>query len=253
MNPDRIVIGQDDDKSGRIVETTYHTFNAPIYRVSLNTAEFIKYLSNTMLATLISFANEQSLIARSIGNIDIKKAFQVLHLDRRWSGAPANMTSYVFPGCGFGGYCLPKDTMALVSQALKNSYTPELLTSTLKVNEAIKEFVVSDVERIVEKNENIGILGLAFKPNSNDIRDTPAKAIIQGLLQKGYKNIIAYDPMANEEFKEVYGFPIQYSPNLSSLLSMVNHVVILTAWDEFIKNEESIKKKNVFDYRFIYQ
>ena len=252
MNPDRIVIGQDDDKSGQIVETIYQTFNAPIYRVSLNTAEFIKYLSNTMLATLISFANEQSLIARSIGNIDIKKAFQVLHLDRRWSGAPANMSSYVFPGCGFGGYCLPKDTMALVSQSLKNSYTPELLTSTLKVNEAIKEFVVSDVERKVEKNENIGILGLAFKQNSNDIRDTPAKAIIQGLLQKGYTNIIAYDPMANEEFKEVYGFPIQYSPNLSSLLSMVNHVVILTAWDEFIKNEESIKKKNVFDYRYIY-
>ncbi|QIZ06091.1 UDP-glucose/GDP-mannose dehydrogenase family protein [Priestia megaterium] len=252
MNPDRIVIGQDDDKSGKIVETIYQTFNAPIYRVSLNTAEFIKYLSNTMLATLISFANEQSLIARSIGNIDIKKAFQVLHLDRRWSGAPANMSSYIFPGCGFGGYCLPKDTMALVSQSLKNSYTPELLTSTLKVNEAIKEFVVIDVERKVEKNENIGILGLAFKPNSNDIRDTPAKAIIQGLLQKGYTNIIAYDPMANEEFKEVYGFPIQYSPNLSSLLSMVNHVVILTAWDEFIKNEESIKKKNVFDYRYIY-
>ncbi|MBT2735319.1 UDP-glucose/GDP-mannose dehydrogenase family protein [Bacillus sp. ISL-7] len=252
MNPDRIVIGQDDDKSGQIVEKIYQTFNAPIYLVSLNTAEFIKYLSNTMLATLISFANEQSLIARSIGNIDIKKAFQVLHLDRRWSGAPANMSSYVFPGCGFGGYCLPKDTMALVSQSLKNSYTPELLTSTLKVNEAIKEFVVSDVERKVEKNENIGILGLAFKPNSNDIRDTPAKAIIQGLLQKGYTNIIAYDPMANEEFKEVYGFPIQYSPNLSSLLSMVNHVVILTAWDEFIKNEESIKKKNVFDYRYIF-
>jgi UDPglucose 6-dehydrogenase len=252
MNPDRIVIGQNDDKSGQIVEKIYQTFNAPIYRVSLNTAEFIKYLSNTMLATLISFANEQSLIARSIGNIDIKKAFQVLHLDKRWSGAPANMSSYVFPGCGFGGYCLPKDTMALVSQSLKNSYTPELLTSTLKVNEAIKEFVVSDVERKVEKNENIGILGLAFKPNSNDIRDTPAKAIIQGLLQKGYTNIIAYDPMANEEFKEVYGFPIQYSPNLSSLLSMVNHVVILTAWDEFSKNEESIKKKNVFDYRYIY-
>jgi len=252
MNPDRIVVGQEDDKSGRILETIYQIFNAPIYQVSLNTAEFIKYLSNTMLATLISFANEQSLIARSIGNIDIKRAFQVLHLDRRWSGAPANMSSYVFPGCGFGGYCLPKDTMALVSQSLKNSYTPELLTSTLKVNEAIKEFVVIDIERKVEKNENIGILGLAFKPNSNDIRDTPAKAIIQGLLQKGYTNIIAYDPMANEEFKEANGFPIQYSPNLSSLLSMVDHVVILTAWDEFTKNEESIKKKNVFDYRYIY-
>ncbi|AGK53553.1 putative UDP-glucose 6-dehydrogenase [Bacillus sp. 1NLA3E] len=252
MNPDRVVIGQEEEKSGQVVETIYQAFNAPIYRVTLNTAEFIKYLSNTMLATLISFANEQSLIAKSIGNIDIKKAFQVLHLDRRWIGAPANMTSYVFPGCGFGGYCLPKDTMALVSQSLKNSYTPELLKSALKVNETIKEFVVSDVAKKVDVNENIGILGLAFKPNSNDIRDTPSKAIIQGLLQKGYKNIIAYDPMANEEFKEVYGLPIEYSPTLKALLSRVNHVVILTSWDEFIKNKESIKKKNVFDYRYIY-
>jgi UDPglucose 6-dehydrogenase len=253
MNPDRIVIGQEDDKSGQIIEAIYLPFNAPIYRVTLNTAEYIKYLSNTLLATLISFANEQSLIARSIGEIDIKNAFQVLHQDRRWVGTPANMTSYVFPGCGFGGYCLPKDTMALVSQALKNSYTPDLLRSALKVNETIKEFVVSDVASKVEKNENIGILGLAFKPNSNDIRDTPAKTIIQGLLQKGYKNIIAYDPMANEEFKEAYGFPIEYSPTLPSLLSSVDHVVILTAWDEFIKNEESIKKKNVYDYRYIYR
>jgi UDPglucose 6-dehydrogenase len=253
MNPDRIVIGQEDEKSGKIVETIYHPFNAPIYRVTLNTAEYIKYLSNTLLATLISFANEQSLIAKSIGEIDIKNAFKVLHLDRRWFGSPANMTSYAFPGCGFGGYCLPKDTMALVSQSLKNSYTPELLRSVLKVNETIKEFVVCDVVSKAEENEYIGILGLAFKPNSNDIRDTPAKAIIQGLLQKGYKNIIAYDPMANEEFKEAYGLPIEYAPNLPSLLSRVDHVVIVTAWDEFIKNEESIKKKNVIDYRYIYQ
>ena len=253
MNPDRIVIGQEDEKSGQIVETIYHPFNAPIYRVTLNTAEYIKYLSNTLLATLISFANEQSLIAKSIGEIDIKNAFKVLHLDRRWFGSPANMTSYAFPGCGFGGYCLPKDTMALVSQSLKNSYTPELLRSVLKVNETIKEFVVCDVVSKAEENEYIGILGLAFKPNSNDIRDTPAKAIIQGLLQKGYKNIIAYDPMANEEFKEAYGLPIEYAPNLPSLLSRVDHVVIVTAWDEFIKNEESIKKKNVIDYRYIYQ
>lgn len=253
MNPDRIVIGQEDEKSGQIVETIYHPFNAPIYRVTLNTAEYIKYLSNTLLATLISFANEQSLIAKSIGEIDIKNAFKVLHLDRRWFGSPANMTSYAFPGCGFGGYCLPKDTMALVSQSLKNSYSPELLRSVLKVNETIKEFVVYDVVSKAEENEYIGILGLAFKPNSNDIRDTPAKAIIQGLLQKGYKNIIAYDPMANEEFKEAYGLPIEYAPNLPSLLSRVDHVVIVTAWDEFIKNEESIKKKNVIDYRYIYQ
>ncbi|MGJ7913605.1 UDP-glucose dehydrogenase family protein [Neobacillus sp. LXY-1] len=252
MNPDRIVIGQEEDKSGQYVESIYQSFNVPIYRVSLNTAEFIKYLSNTLLATLISFANEQSLIAKYIGDIDIKKSFQVLHLDKRWFGAPSNMTSYVYPGCGFGGYCLPKDTMALVNQALKNSYSPELLKGTLNVNETMKEFVVNDVAGKVTEKEHIGILGLAFKPNSNDIRDTPAKSIIDGLLRKGYKNIIAYDPMAIEEFKEAYSLPIEYSSDLKSLLAKVNHVVILTAWDEFLLNQESIKKKNVFDYRYIY-
>lgn len=253
MNPDRIVIGQEEDKSGKIVESIYQSFNAPIYRVSLNSAEFIKYLSNSLLATLISFANEQSLIAKFIGDIDIKKSFQVLHLDKRWFGAPAKMTSYVYPGCGFGGYCLPKDTMALVNQALKHSYSPELLKGTLKVNETMKEFVVNDVAGKVMEKEHIGILGLAFKPNTNDIRDTPAKSIIEGLLQKGYKNIIAYDPMAIEEFKEAYSLPIGYSSNLKSLLEKVNHVVILTAWDEFSLNKESIKKKKVFDYRYIYE
>ncbi len=252
MNPDRIVIGQEENTSGQIVENVYQSFNAPIYRVSLNTAEFIKYLSNTLLATLISFANEQSLIARSIGDIEIKKAFQVLHRDKRWFGTPANMTSYVYPGCGFGGYCLPKDTMALVSQAIKNSYSPELLKSTLKVNETIKEFVVNDIGEKTNRNDSIGILGLAFKPNSNDIRDTPAKVIIEGLMRRGYHNIIAYDPMSIEEFKGAYSLPIEYSSSLQSLLMKVDHIVILTAWDEFINSEESIKMKNVFDYRYIY-
>ncbi len=251
-NPDRIVIGQGDEKSGEIVEKLYESFDAPIYRVSLNTAEFIKYLSNTLLATLISFANEQSLIAKSIGDIDIKEAFQVLHLDKRWFGTPAKMTSYVYPGCGFGGYCLPKDTLALISQSVKHDYSPDLLISTLKVNETIKKYVVRDIVEKVKKDEAIGILGLAFKPNSNDIRDTPAKPIIDGLLEKGYKNIIAYDPLATKEFSEAYGLPIEYSSNVQSLLSKVNHVVILTAWDEFKQNENAIKARNVFDYRYIY-
>ncbi|OLO26875.1 UDP-glucose 6-dehydrogenase [Alkalihalophilus pseudofirmus] len=252
MQPDRIVIGQEDDRSGEIVERIYETFNAPIFRVSLNTAEFIKYLSNTLLATLISFANEQSLIAKSLGEINIKKAFQVLHLDKRWFGSPAKMSSYVYPGCGFGGYCLPKDTMALVSLALKNSYSPDVLNSTLKVNETVKNFVVNDIVEKVEEKQNIGILGLAFKPNSNDVRDTPTKGIIEGLLQKGYKNLIAFDPMAMEEFKEAYDLPVKYSQNLETLLLRVDYVVILTAWNEFIQNEIIIKEKKVFDYRYLF-
>ena len=252
MNPDRIVIGLEDDKSEELMKKIYEPFDASAYLVSLNTAEFIKYLSNTLLATLISFSNEQSLIARSIGDIDIKEAFQILHLDKRWFGAPAKMTSYVFPGCGFGGYCLPKDTRALVSQSLQKSYSPELLKSTLKVNHSIKEHVVEDVSRKAGSKDKIGILGLSFKPNSNDVRETPAKAIIEGLLQKGYRSIFAYDPMAVGEFNSAYNLPIEYAPTLETLLSEVEHVVILTAWDEFIDYEKFIKEKNVFDYRYIY-
>lgn len=251
MYPDRIVIGHEDEKSGDMVEKIYRCFHAPIYRVTLNTAEFIKYLSNTLLATLISFANEQSIIAKSIGGIDIKKAFQVLHMDKRWFGTPAKMSSYVFPGCGFGGYCLPKDTSALVSQSLKNSYSPEILKSVLKVNEDMKEIVVNEIVEKTEEKENIGILGLAFKPNTNDIRDTPAKAIIECLIDRGYGNITAYDPMAMEEFKQAYDLEIEYCPSLNSLITKADHIVILTAWDEFMWNEELIKTKNVFDYRYI--
>lgn len=252
LDPDRIVIGEDDKKSGQLLEDVYQVFNAPIYRVTLNTAEFIKYLSNTFLATMISYANEQSLIARSIGNIDIKKAFQVLHLDKRWSGNPAAMTSYVFPGCGFGGYCLPKDTKALIDQSIVNSFTPSILESVLMVNEAMKDYLVTDVIKKVGPTEKIGILGLAFKPNSNDVRDTPAKAIIKHFLDRGYGNIIAYDPMATSEFKETYQLSIEYAASLKSLLSQVNYVVVITAWDEFIKNEELIQEKIVFDYRYIF-
>lgn len=251
MYPDRVVIGQEDEKSGEKVEEIYRCFHAPIYRVSLNTAEFIKYLSNTLLASLISFSNEQSIIAKLIGDIDIKKAFQVLHMDKRWFGTPAKMSTYVFPGCGFGGYCLPKDTAALVTQSLQNSYSPELLKSVLTVNEKMKDFVVNEIVEKTKTEEKIGILGLAFKPNTNDIRLTPSKGIIESLLNRGYKNIMAYDPMAMEEFKLAYGLAIDYSSSLSSLLSEVDHVVILTSWDEFKSNDELIKKKNVFDYRYI--
>ncbi|WP_312029635.1 UDP-glucose dehydrogenase family protein [Paenibacillus sedimenti] len=252
MNPDRIVIGQESDRSGEIAENIYGPFRAPIYRVSLTTAEFIKYLSNTLLATLISFANEQSLIARAIGDIDIRTAFQVLHRDKRWFGTPAAMTSYVFPGCGFGGYCLPKDTLALVSQSIKNGYSPNILKSVIQVNEDIQQFVVRDITEQVGPEETIGILGLAFKPNSNDIRETPAKRIIEMLIQKGYRNIIVYDPMAMQEFKEAYSLPVEYASSINALLSKTGYVVILTAWDEFVTNELSIRKKHVFDYRYLY-
>lgn len=250
LAPDRIIIGEKDDRSGRMVEAIYKPFQASIFRVSLSTAEFIKYASNTLLATLISFSNEQSIIATAVGNIDIKEAFHLLHLDKRWHGNPAAMSSYLYPGCGFGGYCLPKDTKALMKEAETYGVSPAMLKSTIDMNEQIKQFVVNDLVSRVKKNEKIGILGLSFKPNSDDVRDTPAKSIIEILVEKDYEDIIVYDPMAMDSFKAMHQLPVDYAPDLQSLLSEVKHVVIVTAWDEFKKNEALIKEKNVYDYRY---
>ncbi|WP_282171262.1 UDP-glucose dehydrogenase family protein [Cytobacillus firmus] len=253
INPDRIVIGQNDDKSGTLINMLYEKFNAPIYRVSLNTAEYIKYLSNTLLATLISFANEQSIIGKLIGDIEIKKAFDILHLDKRWEGNPAAISNYVYPGCGFGGYCLPKDTLALIRKAKENSYSPNILKSVINMNKEIKDYVVKDIINNVDRNEYIGILGLSFKPNSDDVRETPARDIIEALINHGYKNIIAYDPISQAAFlNNNRNLPIEYALDLEYIVDRVSHIVILTAWKEFIDKGELIKKRNVFDYRYIY-
>lgn len=252
IRPDRIVIGHEDERSGVMVEEAYRVFDASIFRVSWNSAEYIKYLSNTLLATLISFANEQSMIARSFGDIDIKQSFEVLHLDKRWYGLPAGMQKYVYPGCGFGGYCLPKDTEALVKQAQHHGYAPQMLQSVLTVNKQIKETFVRALTKQIDKKEIIGILGLAFKPNSDDIRNTPALDIIMSLVQSGYTNIIAYDPLAVASFQETYSFPIEYSSSLGDLLGRADHIIILTAWQEFIDHKEWILQKHVYDLRYIF-
>lgn len=250
--PDRIVIGEDDTKSGKVIEELYHSFNAPIHRVSLNTAEYIKYMSNTLLATLISFSNEQSLIAKSIGNIDLKKSFQIIHQDKRWSGEPANISSYVYPGCGYGGYCLPKDVQALIQQSLKYGISPEMLMNTHKMNNKIKESVIADISDKCQKDKAVGILGLSFKPNSDDVRQSPAKDIIEGLLERGFNQINAYDPFAIHAFQCAYEFPIRYLPTLDETISNSDYLIILTAWDDFIQNEKKITQKPLLDYRYIF-
>jgi len=250
INPDRIVIGQFDEKTGREVEKIYKVFNCPIFRVSLNTAEYIKYLSNTLLASMISFSNELSMIAYEIGDIDIKNAFEILHLDRRWFGSPANMSTYVFPGCGFGGYCLPKDTKALYSLAEKLGFKAEFLKSVIDVNEIIKKYIVDKVISEIKEDEYIGILGLSFKSNSDDIRESPAKEIIEEMIKKGHDKIIVYDPIANENFKIAFKLPIEYAENIDDMVNKADKFVILTKWDEF-KNNNKFKNKKIFDFRYI--
>ncbi|MCB0460428.1 MAG: UDP-glucose/GDP-mannose dehydrogenase family protein [Flavobacteriaceae bacterium] len=253
IKPDRVVIGVEDEKSKEILDKIYKPFNAPIHYVTYNTAEFIKYLSNTLLSTLISYSNEMSIIASHIGNIDIPKSFRILHEDKRWSGNPAGMASYVYPGCGYGGYCLPKDTSALNSIAIANGVNTQVLDGNLRINDQIKEFVVHKIKEKVNKEDSIGILGLSFKPESDDVRLTPSKDVIEKLLQQGYNNISVYDPIANDSFKENYPhIKVTYKEDLKELLNAVENVVILTGWKEFKENKEMISEKEVFDFRYIY-
>lgn len=250
IHPDRIVIGAEDHDSKVIMQGLFQPFDAPIHFTSYNGAEFIKYLSNAMLATMISFANEMSMVAHHIGDVDIKEAFQILHQDKRWTGTPAPMRTYVFPGCGFGGYCLPKDLDALYWQAGQRGYEAKLLKSVAQVNDLIRRFVVERITAKVSPQTPIGILGLSFKPNSDDVRESSAKYIIELLLARGYANIVAHDPMAIDNFKKEYHFPIKYADDLKALLDSAECCVLLTAWDEYINNKSHLQNKILFDFRY---
>ena len=251
IEPDRIVIGVKDDHSKEILDKIYQPFNAPIHYVSYNSAEFIKYLSNTLLSTLISYSNEMSMVAHHIGDIDVQKAFKILHEDKRWFGSPASMSKYVYPGCGYGGYCLPKDTAALASISEENGFEPKILKANLDVNERIKPLLVDIVSEKLEKSKTIGILGLSFKPNSDDVRYTPSKDVIDLLINRGYENIVAYDPVANQEFQTYYpSLKIKYKEDLNSTIEESDALVLTTAWPEFEKEEKKIKSKPFFDLRY---
>lgn len=230
---DRIVLGVSDSRSEGMLKKLYEKETAPICCVSLNTGEFIKYLSNTSLACLISYANEMSMAADTIGGIDVANAFRILHMDKRWQ--TGSIRSYFYPGCGYGGYCLPKDTNAFYAVAKSNGFDGQILKNTIAVNDAMPEVTVSRILQAAGGNKNacIGILGLSFNPGSDDVRDTPSAKIIRGLNEAGCQNIIAYDPVAMEEFQAHYPLTYSCQENRDSVLKKADVVAITTAWPEF--------------------
>lgn len=248
INADRIVLGCSDEKSAKTLTELYKVFNLPIIKVSHNTGEFIKYLSNTLLATMISYSNEMSLIADTFGNIDVSSAFKVLHMDRRWDSC--QMSSYVYPGCGYGGYCLPKDTNALYAQTVEKGFTPGILKNVIKLNNEMPQNIARRIAKGLDKSSRIGILGLAFKPQTDDVRDTPAARVIAELINFGFKNILAFDPVANKLFENAYNYDINYYDSVKELYLKSDVIVILTAWEEF-KIVPQLGDKQVIDCRYM--
>jgi UDPglucose 6-dehydrogenase len=251
IQADRIVLGVSDERSAQMLRHLYSQNNsAPVYCVSLNTGEFIKYLSNTLLATMISYANEMSIVSDTVGDIDTAEAFRILLMDRRWKNG--SMSSYVYPGAGYGGYCLPKDTNALFSLVQNQGYEAKILKNVIAVNEQMPKVICSRILKTAKVDQAIGILGLSFKPNSDDVRDTAAAKIINCLLEEGCSRLYAYDPVAIEEFKKHYPHlnSITYVDDYEQMLEKVDVLVIVTAWDVF-KTIRSKTDKPIIDSRFM--
>lgn len=249
IGADRIVIGTDDERARKILTELYAPMNVPIKCVTPSTGEFIKYLSNTLLATLISYSNEMSQIADTIGGIDVAEAFKILHMDKRWGNC--SMTSYVYPGCGYGGYCLPKDTNALLAQSRVKGFEPPILKNVIATNDARPATIARRIVEGLDASAVVGILGLSFKPLSDDVRDTPAARIIREIFAAGYKNVVAYDPAANDEFAKHYpDLPIKIFDAAEKVYDAADVMAIVTAWDEF-KKIPALGNKKIIDCRYM--
>ncbi|WP_048151733.1 UDP-glucose dehydrogenase family protein [Methanolacinia paynteri] len=235
MNPDRVVIGSDDKKSGDLVESLYSGFNAKILRTGLISAEMIKYASNSFLATKISFSNEVGNICKSLG-IDVYEVMEGVGLDHRIS------PYFLNAGCGFGGSCFPKDVSALIHLAKSKGVDPVLLRSVLKVNE-VQPLLIIDILKKHLGNLNgkrIAVLGLAFKGDTDDIRDSRAVPAIERLIAEK-ADVHAFDPMANENMKAV--FPeITYHDSAAGALEDADGCLVMTEWPKFSRLDKEFDK-----------
>ncbi len=247
LNPDRIVIGEFDTKSGSVLENLYQNFDTKIIRTSIETAEMIKYVNNSFLGLLISYSNEISNISENIG-VDVTSVLEGLYSDRRLSVSSngkkitPNIVSYIFPGPGFGGSCLPKDISALVKFSEDMKYNPKILKEIIEMNKSRPNHMVAYLEDELGslKNKTLTVLGLSFKPDTDDIRDSPAIEIIKILSNKGAR-IKAYDPVAMNNTKKL--FPnIIYSKSIEDSLKDSEGCFIVTKWKEFKNmNEKTFK------------
>lgn len=243
MNPDRIVIGGIDKKTINKLLELYEVFNKGDRLITNNkTAEMIKYASNSLLATLISFSNEIANICALTRGVDIKEVMAGVHLDKRLNpvladGSRVNpkFLTYLEAGCGFGGSCFPKDIKALISYAESRGEKPKLLRSVTEVNQEQPNKLIQLLNKHYKsfKKLNVAVLGLAFKPDTDDMRESPAIPVIKLLLQKG-AYVKAYDPVAKEEAERIFGTSnIEYPESLKEALLNVEAVLLITRWDEF--------------------
>jgi UDPglucose 6-dehydrogenase len=230
FHPDRIVIGYESERAKDIMNDIYRSLfliETPFIFCSLATAELIKYASNAFLATKIMFINQIANLCEAVG-ADVHQVAKAMGKDGRIG------PKFLHPGPGYGGSCFPKDTKALVEIGKKHQVEMSLVQAVIVANEDQKARMVQKLEKTLGdlENKTIAILGLAFKTETDDIRDSPALVIIDRLLKK--KAIIkVHDPQAMENAKKVFGTSIEYSTNEYNAVKMADALIILTEWNEY--------------------
>ena len=249
MFPDRIVLGGIDDRAVQLLEQVYAPFpDAPRIRTNPRTAELIKYTSNALLATLISFSNEIANLGSAIGNIDTVEVMRGVHLSqyfrsRNEEGLPP-ITSFLKAGCGFGGSCLPKDVKALIVHGKNSNQEMPLLEAVIRTNEEQPSRIVSILDKHWPSlaNRRISVLGLAFKPDTNDVRESPAFPIMRELLARG-ASVKAFDPIAIPDAKKAFNGSVSYATSVEDAVSGVDAIIVVTPWKEFRDIPTLLKKE----------
>ena len=223
QNPDRIVIGYADEIAKKLLNDLYRPYNCTKLECIPRTAELIKYASNSFLATKISFVNEVANMS-NVWGIDFQEVAEGMGLDNRISA------QFLRAGAGFGGSCFPKDVKALAAAAKKSNVESLMLKATLEVNDIQPKIIVKMAEERlgIIKGKKIAILGLAFKPDTDDVRESRSEIVIKELIEKGAE-VIAHDPQGMSNFKKIIDIPMMPTPELAT--EKADCVIIMTEWN----------------------
>ncbi len=255
MHPDRVVVGTENGRAKEVMDRLYKPFTINNYRMiytDIPSAEMIKYAANAMLATRISFMNDIANLCDLVG-ADVNMVRAGIGSDVRIG------KKFLYPGCGYGGSCFPKDVKALIKTAEDLGYDMKVLKAVEKVNEYQKGVLFKKLSDYYNNDligKKIALWGLSFKPKTDDMREAPSVALIENLLDKGAK-IRAYDPVAIDEARKLFGDKIEYAKDIYDTTLDADAIILVTEWNEFRLPSWSaisklVKKRLVIDGRNIY-
>jgi UDPglucose 6-dehydrogenase len=256
MRPDRVVIGVESERSEQVLRDIYKPLflrETPIVSTSIETAELIKYAANAFLAVKISFINEIAAVCEAVG-ADVASLAKGIGMDGRIGG------KFLHPGPGYGGSCFPKDTLALMRLVQEYGESLRIVEAAVEVNAAQKARMVKKIRDAVGGNENgktIAVLGLTFKPETDDMRDAPAISILPALLEKGAK-IKAHDPKGMTEAQKYLPEGIDYTDSAYAACEEADAVVLMTEWNQYraldLSRVKNVMREPVFiDLRNVYE